>query len=67
MSTKPPSKFQKIIDARLDELSMVWVYPDDVVVFPASFPDRIEHFLDALSIVYAHGLVIKISKCELSK
>lgn len=67
MSTKPPSKLQKIINAKLGELSMVWMYLDDVVVFPASFPDRIEHFLDALSIVYAHGLVMKISKCELSK
>lgn len=67
VSINSPSTLQPIVDEIVGVLSLVEVYRDDVVVFSVSFSDRIEHYLEVLSIAYAHGLMMKLRKCQFSK
>jgi cleavage and polyadenylation specificity factor subunit 1 len=56
--------FQRLMDTVLHDLSFIFVYLDDILVFSHSEKEHKSHLRQVFSRLREHGLVISPSKCE---
>ena len=56
--------FQRLMDSVLQDLDFLFVYLDDILVASKAQEEHKQHLLALFDRLQAHGLVIKLEKCQ---
>ena len=62
-----PGEFQRFMEHCLDGLrdDICIPYIDDIIVFGKTFEDHVDHIIQVLRCLRAHGVKLKLKKCGL--
>merc|ERR1712020_496585 len=63
--TNAAQTFQRLMDSILQDLDFVFVYLDDILVASRNHTDHKAHLQILFDRLQAHGLVVKLEKCQL--
>ena len=56
--------FQRLMDSVLKDLDFLFVYLDDILVASTDKDEHRQHLITLFDRLQAHGLVIKLEKCQ---